>query len=451
LGVASRIKKAILLLAVTAFMTACGGGGGTGDGMSGNDPAPGGGDPSPPVDAGIVGKTFYVATNGNDANPGTLAAPFRSINHAKDMVAPGDTIEVRTGTYPGAWIKPPANPVVNGWIRLKPYNGEKVTITALGNPGSDYGALVFYDPACDITQYDKLDASDNPIPDGCKTRDMYWSVEGLTLIGHEGHGNVVKIDTPHVRLVNNDLSGSWSEIVKLVRSADDIEIRGNVIHRNINSSAMGIDIVGADRTLVIGNTLYDIRNVAIFAKGNSRNTVIDGNTVKNSDNRGIMLGNLTGKAFMKDGHYETYDGVIRNNIVDNTWGPCLGAASSFNAKILNNQCHNAATNSQAAIFISKESQWDQGNTNVEIKNNLIVASSPYNYAVKVATGGMSDNRTLHIDNNTYWSTDGAGRVFFIWEGLPNVNVFGWNYDQWRKSTDDGGVPQDMNSKVAKPG
>lgn len=41
----------------------------------------------------------YVATDGNDANPGTLAMPFRTIPKAIAVAAPGDTIYVRGGAY----------------------------------------------------------------------------------------------------------------------------------------------------------------------------------------------------------------------------------------------------------------------------------------------------------------------------------------------------------------
>ncbi len=44
-------------------------------------------------------NTFYVATNGDDSNPGTITKPFASISKAHSMVVPGDIIYVRGGTY----------------------------------------------------------------------------------------------------------------------------------------------------------------------------------------------------------------------------------------------------------------------------------------------------------------------------------------------------------------
>ncbi len=43
--------------------------------------------------------TFHVATNGSDANRGTEAAPFRTIQHAANLAQPGDVISVHEGFY----------------------------------------------------------------------------------------------------------------------------------------------------------------------------------------------------------------------------------------------------------------------------------------------------------------------------------------------------------------
>src|SRR4051812_29966235 len=42
---------------------------------------------------------YYVATTGSDSNPGTLAAPWKSINKGVDRYNPGDTLYLRGGTY----------------------------------------------------------------------------------------------------------------------------------------------------------------------------------------------------------------------------------------------------------------------------------------------------------------------------------------------------------------
>ncbi len=44
-------------------------------------------------------STYYVATNGNDVNAGSITSPFSTIQRAQKAVAPGDTVYVRGGTY----------------------------------------------------------------------------------------------------------------------------------------------------------------------------------------------------------------------------------------------------------------------------------------------------------------------------------------------------------------
>src|SRR5207302_909819 len=43
--------------------------------------------------------SYYVAPNGLDSNPGSQAQPWQTIQKAANMLSPGDTVYVRTGTY----------------------------------------------------------------------------------------------------------------------------------------------------------------------------------------------------------------------------------------------------------------------------------------------------------------------------------------------------------------
>lgn len=47
----------------------------------------------------LTAKEYYVATNGNDANAGSIDSPFATLSHAQSVVAPGDVVYIRGGKY----------------------------------------------------------------------------------------------------------------------------------------------------------------------------------------------------------------------------------------------------------------------------------------------------------------------------------------------------------------
>ncbi len=70
------------------------------------------------------GATYYVATNGNDANSGTIALPWRTVAFAVATMNPGDTTYVRGGLYNEAliWFKKSGTQAAP--IKLLNYSGE---------------------------------------------------------------------------------------------------------------------------------------------------------------------------------------------------------------------------------------------------------------------------------------------------------------------------------------
>jgi hypothetical protein len=88
----------------------------------------------------LAASTYYVAPNGNDGNAGTLAAPFATIQKAVGVVAAGDAISVRGGTYALTTnIQITKSGTAAAPITLAAYAGERVIIEgeALGyTPGA---------------------------------------------------------------------------------------------------------------------------------------------------------------------------------------------------------------------------------------------------------------------------------------------------------------------------
>jgi hypothetical protein len=80
-----------------------------------------------------AGTTYYVATNGDDKNPGTAALPFKTISHAADLVNPGDTVLVRNGVY--------ADRDSNGWA-VSVRRGGTAALPVLFKSENKWGAVI---------------------------------------------------------------------------------------------------------------------------------------------------------------------------------------------------------------------------------------------------------------------------------------------------------------------
>lgn len=76
----------------------------------------------------LLSNTWFVATWGSDKNPGTIIAPFRTVQQAADVAYGGDTVEIRAGTYRET-VTPRHSGSSSAPIVFEAYNGESVTIS----------------------------------------------------------------------------------------------------------------------------------------------------------------------------------------------------------------------------------------------------------------------------------------------------------------------------------
>jgi len=76
-----------------------------------------------PNQAFAQGNFFYIAKNGNDSNPGTLALPFLTIQKCAELATSGDICYIRAGVYRET-VKP-----LNSGVTFSSYNSEIATIS----------------------------------------------------------------------------------------------------------------------------------------------------------------------------------------------------------------------------------------------------------------------------------------------------------------------------------
>ena len=118
---------------------------------------------------------WFVSPTGSDANPGTIAAPFATLNKAIAVVQPGQTIFMRGGTYlPSATIRITNSGTAGARIKLLAYPNETPYLNFTNQPyGSNNRGILF------------------------PTNANYWTVGGLE-IGYAGD-NGIKVEGSHHR------------------------------------------------------------------------------------------------------------------------------------------------------------------------------------------------------------------------------------------------------------
>lgn len=248
---------------------------------------------------------YYVATNGNDSNPGTIDKPWRTMKKALWTVSGGETVYFRAGTYTPvdySTTRPDFHPPAGQWITFKPYNGEKVIINGtwefrgisyfiidgfeITDLGYNYGLA---NNPCDIHTAACQAIAQN-IP------------QGYGILIHPTYFKNAKTDTHHMIIRNNNIhhnsstgiscSGGSNPIYPDSIGAHDIEVSNNHIHHN------GYPKVVTGYGVYVEGVRWTIRgNVFEY---NSGNNVRAGNTSPNN---------------------HATDWVIENNIARGSWSP----------------------------------------------------------------------------------------------------------------------------------
>jgi Right handed beta helix region len=120
------IRRAFTLAACVAALAACGDGGNEAIPLKTQPPPR----PAPP-------GTFYVSMSGSDRGPGSGERPWRTIQHALDVLRPGETALVRGGSYEESLVVKRAGNR-SAYITLRAYPGETAVIRPAGDGPMDY-------------------------------------------------------------------------------------------------------------------------------------------------------------------------------------------------------------------------------------------------------------------------------------------------------------------------
>jgi hypothetical protein len=201
--------------------------------------------------AALPSGALIVATNGNDANPGTLALPLATIQRAVTLVQAGGTIGVRGGTYsPTTNIQITKSGTATAPITLTSYPGEKVILDgeALPNtpapvggslPNAQRGVLHLEASWWRVTD---LEIANGPYGLYCRpcndsvfdrliTRDNYES--GLQIQGASSRNQVINLDSYGNRDPRNNGESADGLAIK-EGSGDGNVVRGARLWNNVD-------------------------------------------------------------------------------------------------------------------------------------------------------------------------------------------------------------------------
>jgi hypothetical protein len=207
--------------------------------------------------------TYHVAPGGSDGNSGSATAPWATLQHAADVVGPGDTVLVHDGTYRGFQIETDgtaSSPIVFRAL------GANVVVNEENPVRGDH--------------HINVEGADYVVIEGFRVRDA--EVTGIrvviargvvvrdNVIGPNGRWGILTGFAPEVRILDNVTYGSVIEHGIYVSNSDtpddDPVIRGNVSYGNGRNGIQlnGDCYAGGDGTiegaLIEHNVVYDNTN-----------------------------------------------------------------------------------------------------------------------------------------------------------------------------------------------
>jgi len=349
---------------------------------------------SPSVVSGS-GKIYYVATNGNDANPGSQSQPFRNLKKAVSVLRPGDTLLVRQGTYLGS-SQLYAIPSGTSWgapVTIKAYPGETVTI--IGEPSDHVLNLA---------------------------RNIHYVVfDGLILDAQKISLSPIKIHwatgwapSHHIRVQNSTLKNGSSHGALIVAGGATDANKGccneflNVKVYNNGSSTQfhhGFYFETSDNIIdsaeIYNNSGFGV-HLYHHEPENNRNTVRNSKIWGHASKAGIIVG--TGK------DHKVYNNVIYNN-ADGIWITYGGQGRVFNNTIYGN--------GMTGILI------DDKSPSSDFENNIISGHSLIGIHIYSAAAVHAFRNNLSFQNGSadkYNFLDQSNRA------VKENNLFGNVYD-----------------------
>ena len=359
--------------------------------------------------SGQINTSYYVSTTGNDSNPGTRAASWRTIQHAANTARAGSTVNVERGVYEELVSINVAGNASAGFITFRSSPGGTAILDA-GHfaPSGRQGVLTIHNQS-----YVRIE--------GLEIRNFHTAEHQLSPLGISVTGS-----GSHIELLNNNVHH-----IEQTFEGRDAPGRGG--------NGFGIAVYGTDAKTPITDLIIDGNEVHHLKTGSSESLVVNGNVTNFRithnvvhDNNNIGIDVIGFERTAPDPAVDqARDGVVSNNLVYNITSrgnPAYrneensdGIYVDGGTRILIEQ--NVMHDVDFGIELASEHK-DRATSYVVARNNLIYHS----HTAGVSLGGYAPERgrTDHctVVNNTLYDNDtsgtGSGEFQMQWNMADNI-------------------------------
>ncbi|MGZ3768466.1 MAG: right-handed parallel beta-helix repeat-containing protein [Bdellovibrio sp.] len=382
----------------------------------------------------LQAANYYVATTGNDSNPGTLSQPWRTISKAAANLIAGDTLYIRGGTYKEQVTPRNSGNGTGGIITYTSYPGETVTID--GSAGLNWNWNGVFDLSNrSYLQISGLRITNSPgfgfyLSDSTNMKILNNLTYNTIYSGiFAYHSNTITISGNEVALANN--GGGSQESISL-NNTQNFTVSNNKVH---GGGKEGIDAkVGSSNGKIFGNNVYDMARVGIYVDAwdtTADSIEIYNNMVSNSKSAnsgasedGIRIGAEHGGTAS---NIKIYNNVLYNIaqtgiILSNYFESGYSEPKFSGISIFNNTTYNTGLKGGGGILIQ-----GSRNSTITVKNNIVSKASSFNIVSSSAAtisnnlfdGGSSTGSNAIMGNPLFVAVDSNN--FHLQSNSPAIN------------------------------
>lgn len=343
--------------------------------------------------AAQAGQTYYVAANGDDANPGTEAKPFKTVQQTAGILKAGDTVLIRAGRYPMFTVRN-LHGTAEAPITFKSYPGEKANIDR-GLGGPEVAWTIHILGHCSYLTFEDLEVTDSdPLIDELRKLDIDKPEDLAEFVKHVEeiqYRDGVRINPPgqgerHHHLVFRNLEIHHVIGLGFSGRGDDFQFLNNHVY-DLGRPRSGYGWYTSGKNHVYrGNRVHDCAYGFHLYGGPINNAVVENNIIYNTG--GGKFYHMSSKQVKHGGAglllwAEGGDNVIRNNVL---YGNQTGISVDSQGLLVVNNTIYASGKTGLFTFADK---------GMILRNNIIYKSG--NTDVKETAGNTFDHNVVGID------------------------------------------------------